>query len=66
MSMESFYEYGSRAGVWRLLDLSIGLHCRLVGRPGRFASLTRFLDYALKHDQAWVCWRVDIARHWHT
>jgi peptidoglycan/xylan/chitin deacetylase (PgdA/CDA1 family) len=45
--------------------MSVGLHCRLVGRPGRFASLKRFLDYVLKHDKAWVCRRVDIARHWH-
>jgi peptidoglycan/xylan/chitin deacetylase (PgdA/CDA1 family) len=33
--------------------------------PGRFASLRRFLDYVLKHDKAWVCRRIDIARHWH-
>jgi allantoinase len=45
--------------------MSIGLHCRLVGRPGRFASLKRFLDYVLKHDKTWVCRRIDIARHWH-
>ena len=45
--------------------LSIGLHCRLVGRPGRAASLARFLDYVQQHDRAWVCRRIDIARHWH-
>jgi putative urate catabolism protein len=44
--------------------LSVGLHCRLAGRPGRAASLVRFLDYALKHDRVWVCRRADIARHW--
>ncbi|WP_397475443.1 allantoinase PuuE [Pusillimonas sp.] len=44
--------------------MSIGLHCRLVGRPGRFASLQRFLDYVQRHEQVWVCRRVDIARHW--
>lgn len=44
--------------------MSIGLHCRLAGRPGRTASLARFLDYVLKHDQVWVCRRIDIARHW--
>ena len=44
--------------------LSIGLHCRLVGRPGRFAALQRFLDYALGHDKVWFCRRIDIARHW--
>ena len=44
--------------------LSVGLHCRLVGRPGRAASLARFLDYVLSHDRAWVPTRLDIARHW--
>ncbi len=44
--------------------LSVGLHCRLVGRPGRAASLARFLDYVLAHDKAWVPTRLDIARHW--
>jgi len=45
--------------------LNIGLHCRLIGRPGRFLALQRFLDYVLEHDDAWVCRRADIARHWH-
>jgi putative urate catabolism protein len=45
--------------------MSVGLHCRLVGRPGRAASLARFLDYVQSHDRAWVCRRIDIARHWH-
>jgi putative urate catabolism protein len=45
--------------------MSIGLHCRLAGRPGRFAALLRFLDHVAKHDQVWVPTRVDIARHWH-
>ena len=44
--------------------LSIGLHCRLVGRPGRAASLARFLDYVASHDRAWMATRLDIARHW--
>ena len=44
--------------------LSVGLHCRLVGRPGRAASLKRFLDYVLSHDKAWVPTRLDIARRW--
>jgi len=44
--------------------LSIGLHCRLAGRPGRFAALQRFLDHIQNHDQVWICRRVDIARHW--
>ena len=44
--------------------LSIGLHCRLVGRPGRALALARFLDYALSHDRVWIPTRLDIARHW--
>ena len=44
--------------------LSIGLHCRLIGRPGRAASLARFLDYVRAHDKVWVATRLDIARHW--
>jgi putative urate catabolism protein len=45
--------------------LSIGLHPRLVGRPGRIAALARFLDHIAAHDRVWVTRRVDIARHWH-
>ncbi len=44
--------------------LSVGLHMRLAGRPGRAAGLARFLDHVLKHDGVWICRRVDIARHW--
>ena len=45
--------------------MSIGLHCRLVGRPGRIKSLERFIDHVLKYDKVWLCRRLDIARHWH-
>jgi len=45
--------------------MSVGLHCRLVGRPGRLAALARFLDHVQAHDRVWICRRVDIARHWH-
>ena len=45
--------------------MSIGLHCRLVGRPGRLAALERFIDHVLKHDRVWAPRRIDIARHWH-
>ncbi|NTV10861.1 MAG: polysaccharide deacetylase family protein, partial [Zoogloea sp.] len=44
--------------------MSVGMHCRLLGRPGRFRALQRFLDYIEAHDRVWVCRRVDIARHW--
>ncbi len=43
---------------------SVGLHCRLVGRPGRAAALERFLDYIQSHDKVWVTRRIDIADHW--
>lgn len=45
--------------------MSVGLHNRLVGRPGRAAGLARFLDYVAAFDDAWVTRRIDIARHWH-
>ena len=45
--------------------MSVGLHCRLIGRPGRIAALRRFLDYVKEHDSVWLCRRIDIANHWH-
>lgn len=45
--------------------MSVGLHCRLVGRPGRIAGLRRFLDHVEKHDGVWICRRDEIAKHWH-
>ena len=44
--------------------MSVGLHCRLAGRPGRAAALIRFLDYIAEHTDVWVARRIDIARHW--
>jgi peptidoglycan/xylan/chitin deacetylase (PgdA/CDA1 family) len=44
--------------------LSVGLHCRLVGRPARTAALERFLEHVASHDKVWVARRVDIAKHW--
>jgi len=44
--------------------MSVGLHCRLAGRPGRAAAVAKFLDYVTKHGDAWVATRLDIARHW--
>jgi putative urate catabolism protein len=44
--------------------LSVGLHCRLAGRPGKLAGLERFLKHALGHKDVWFCRRVEIARHW--
>jgi peptidoglycan/xylan/chitin deacetylase (PgdA/CDA1 family) len=45
--------------------MSVGLHCRLVGRPGRAAALARFFDHIARHDRVWVATRAEIARHWH-
>jgi peptidoglycan/xylan/chitin deacetylase (PgdA/CDA1 family) len=45
--------------------MSVGLHCRLVGRPGRALALARFLDYVKSKDRVWLPRRIDIARHWH-
>jgi allantoinase len=44
--------------------LSVGMHCRLLGRPGRMRGLQKFLDYIESHDRVWVCRRIDIAKHW--
>ena len=44
--------------------MSVGLHCRIAGRPGRFQSLKKFIKYVRSHDKVWFCRRVDIARHW--
>jgi OHCU decarboxylase len=60
-SFDTLYAEGE-AGAPKML--SIGLHCRLVGRPGRAAALARFLDYVRSHDRVWVATRLDIARHW--
>ncbi len=54
--------YAEGAAAPRMM--SVGLHCRLAGRPGRGAALARFLDYAQRHDEVWLCRRIDIARHW--
>jgi chitin deacetylase len=54
--------YAEGAAVPKMM--SVGLHCRLVGRPGRAAALARFLDHVLRHDGVWVARRIDIARHW--
>ncbi|MBF6988722.1 allantoinase PuuE [Cupriavidus sp. IK-TO18] len=63
-SFDVLYEEGDPAGQDSPKMLSIGMHCRLLGRPGRFRALQRFLDYMQGHDKVWICRRVDIARHW--
>ena len=44
--------------------MSIGLHCRVVGRPGRAQALARFMDYVQSHEGVWLCRREEIAKHW--
>ncbi len=53
-----------REGATHPKMMSVGLHCRLAGRPGRTAALERFLDYVLAHERVWIARRIDIARHW--
>ncbi len=60
-SFDLLYREG---GEGRAKMLSVGLHCRLVGRPGRAAALERFVDYALAHEGVWFASRAEIARHW--
>ena len=63
-AFDTLYAEGNPAGLDAPKMLSIGLHARLVGRPGRIAALERFLDYVAEHQHVWICRRVDIARHW--
>jgi putative urate catabolism protein len=59
-SFDVLYEEGETAPKL----LSVGLHCRIIGRPGRAACLAKFLDYVLAQDRVWVATRLDIAKHW--
>ena len=59
-SFDTLYEEGKTNPKM----MSIGLHCRLIGKPGRIQSLKKFLDYILKHEDVWICKRIDIAKHW--
>lgn len=59
---EYLYDEGKRGSPKMM---SVGLHCRLAGRPGRALGLAKFLDYVQSHDKVWIARRVDIARHWH-
>ena len=68
---EDFYTYLKDSfdvlyeeGIYAPKMMSIGMHCRLLGRPGRITALQRFLDYVGAKDKVWVCRRLDIAKHW--
>jgi len=59
-SFDALYEEGETTPRM----MSVGLHCRLIGRPGRIQSLKKFLDYVLNFNDVWICKRIDIANHW--
>ena len=59
-SFDTLYEEGKTYPKM----MSVGLHCRLIGRPGRMQSLIKFINYVLKFDHVWICKRIDIAKYW--
>ena len=63
-TFDALYAEGDPQGLDRPKMMSIGMHCRLLGRPGRITALQRFLDHIQSHDGVWVARRLDIARHW--
>lgn len=63
-AFDVLYAEGDPQGLDRPKMLSIGMHCRLLGRPGRMRGLQRFLDHVQAHDHVWIARRIDIARHW--
>lgn len=63
-TFDTLYAEGNANGDNAPKMMSIGMHCRLLGRPGRITALQRFLDHIQKHDNVWVARRIDIARHW--
>jgi putative urate catabolism protein len=63
-AFDVLYKEGDPDGLNQPKMLSVGLHCRIAGRPGRAAALERFLDYVQRHDKVWIARRIDIAEHW--
>ncbi len=63
-SFDTLYAEGDPAGLNRPKMMSVGMHCRLLGKPGRIGALKRFLDYVQSHDGVWIPRRIEIARHW--
>ena len=59
-SFDALYEEGKTNPKM----MSVGLHCRLIGRPGRIQSLKKFIDYVKKFNDVWICKRIDIAKYW--
>ncbi len=63
-TFDVLYREGDPAGEDRPRMMSVGMHCRLLGRPGKFMALLRFLDHLERHANVWICRRDQIARHW--
>ncbi|MFN6996301.1 MAG: allantoinase PuuE [Aquincola tertiaricarbonis] len=63
-TFDALYAEGDPQGLDRPKMMSIGMHCRLLGKPGRIAALQRFLDHVTSREQVWITRRIDIARHW--
>jgi putative urate catabolism protein len=63
-AFDTLYREGDPAGLDAPKMLSVGLHCRIAGRPARLAALERFLDHVQDHEHVWICRRIEIARHW--
>jgi len=63
-SFDALYAEGDPSGLNQPKMLSVGMHCRLLGRPGRIVALQKFLDYIQQREGVWICRRIDIARHW--
>lgn len=64
-TFDALYAEGDPNGENAPKMMSVGMHCRLLGRPGRITALQRFLDHLSLHDHVWVARRIDIAQHWH-
>ena len=60
-TFDTLYEEGAESPKM----MTIGLHCRIIGKPGRVASLKRFLEYVLSKENVWIARRIDIAQHWY-
>jgi allantoinase len=63
-SFDALYAEGDPAGLDRPKMMSVGMHCRILGRPGRIGALRRFLDHVQRHEGVWIARRIDVARHW--
>jgi allantoinase len=63
-AFDALYAEGAPNGLNRPKMMSVGMHCRLLGKPGRIGALQKFLDHIQSRERVWICRRIDIARHW--